>query len=144
MTDCEIIQATETEIAQAVREAVTEQLNRLFQEAHQSPARENAARLRWLVSMLEAYRAMPDGTPERRLVDWLIQSSRQAAGDSREGKLLHNLVVLRYIVDPRPRQERIIDALGLETRHKYRETERAALEQLAILAFGIDGIQWKE
>ena len=144
MTDYEIIQATETEIAQAVRDAVTEQLNRLFQKAHPAPASENAARLRELVSMLEAYRATPDGAPERRLVDWLIQYSRRAAGDSREGRLLHNLMVLRYIVDPRPRQERIIDALGLETRHKYREAEREALERLAVLAFGIDGIQWKE
>lgn len=142
MTDAEIIQATETEIAQAVGEAVTENLNRHFAEP--SPAKENAARLRWLVSMLEAYRAAQDGTPERRLVDWLIQSSRAAAGRRPQEKRLHNLLVLRYIVDPRPRQDRIIDALGLETRHKYREAERAALERLAVLAFGIDGIQWKE
>lgn len=140
MTDEEIIGATAHCIAATVEAAVYGKLR----EMHPAPANENAARLRELVSMLEAYRATPDGAPERCLVDWLIQSSRRAAGDSREGKLLHNLMVLRYIVDPRPRQDRIIDALGLETRHKYREAEREALERLAVLAFGIDGIQWKE
>lgn len=144
MTEEETIQATGEEIAQAVEEAVTAALERMDRGTHPPQTGENAARLRWLVSMLEAYRAAPSGTPERRLVDWLIQSSGQAAERRPAEKLYHNFAVLRYIVAPRPRQERIIDALGLETRHRYREAEREAQERLAVLAFGIDGIQWAE
>lgn len=136
MTESEIIQATANYAAAAVGERLREM------DPH--PAGENAARLRWLTSTLDTYRAAPDGAPARRLVDWLIQSSRQAAERSREGKRLHNLTVLRYIVNPRPKQENIMDALGLETRGRYRAAERAALERLAVLAFGIDGVQWKE
>lgn len=144
MTEEENIQATGAEIVQAVEEVVTAALERMDRGTHPPQAGENAARLRWLVSMLEAYRAAPNGAPERRFVDWLIQTSRQAAERRPDEKLFHNLTVLRYIVDPRPRQERIIDVLGLETRHRYREAEREAQERLAVLAFGIDGIQWAE
>lgn len=136
---------TEQEIIQSVRETAAAVVREKFERERPGPPPGGSGdNLRWLASTLDAYRAAPDGAPSRRFVDWLIAYSREAVGRSGRGKQLHNLAVLRYIVDPRPKQESIIDALALENRDRYRKAERAALERLAVFTFGADGVPWKE
>lgn len=96
---------------------------------------------RILSDALTAYRDAQDGTPARRFVDKLLQRSRDAAGQSRSGKRLHNLAVLQYIATPAPPENDIKQAFAFKTAHKLHLEEAKAFDRLAVLAFGFCGIE---
>ena len=98
---------------------------------------------RILSDALTAYRDAQDGTPARRYVDRLLQRSRDAAGQSRSGKRLHNLAVLQYIATPAPSESDIRQAFTFKTVRKLHLEEAKAFDRLAVLAFGFCGIEQK-
>lgn len=95
----------------------------------------------WLTHRLETYRDTPPDAPERKFIDRLIDTSRRAAVGEQE-KQYHNLLVLRYITDTRPPKLRICAALHVG-RQSYEIITEHAIDRLLVLAFGLNGIDWK-
>lgn len=98
----------------------------------------------WLVDTLEAYRNVPHCAPKRIFIDKLIATSNQAACHSEEDKRYHNLVVLRYLTDTQLSVHKICKALRIgRDKENYDHITENAIDRLLILAFGLDGINWK-
>lgn len=98
---------------------------------------------RILSNALTAYRDAPDGATVRHFVEKLLQRSKDAAGQSRREKRLHNLAVLQYIITPAPSENDIKQAFTFKTAHKLHLEETEAFDRLAVLAFGFCGIKQK-
>lgn len=96
----------------------------------------------WLTDALENYRDTPPEAWKRAYIDRLIDGSRRAVGGNEAEKKYHNLIVLRYITDTRSPKLKICKALHIG-RQTYETETTHAIDRLLVLAFGIDGIDWK-
>lgn len=97
-----------------------------------------------LVGAMEAYRSLPADSYEHAFIDRLLEVSRSNAGTNETEKKYHNLIILRYIADTRLSMQRICNALHIgRQRENYQAVTANAIDRLMILAFGVDGIDWK-
>lgn len=92
----------------------------------------------YLLSALESYRI--NGS-SHDLVDRTIQLSLRAAV-STEARKLHNLIVLRYIIEKPLAKSKICRTLHIG-RDNYDCLIRQGVDRLMILVFGMDGIDWR-
>ncbi len=97
----------------------------------------------WLFYALETYRDTPQEVARRQFIDRLMVLSRNAARNDPQEKKYHNLAVLRYVTDTQPAKLRICAALHIG-RQAYEIALGHAVDRLAVLAFGANGIDWTE
>lgn len=123
--------------------SVTQELEREYIRERKKAKREQqemySARKAFVRACLERYRASPEGTPIRAMIDSLVMANRDCAGFSERHKIQHNAIVLRYIIGNRLPDIEICRRLHIRIDSLERYIDRA-IGDLAILLYGINGI----
>ena len=123
--------------------SVTQELEQEYVRERKTAKRERekmySARKAFVRACLERYRASPEGTPIRTMIDSLIIANRDCAGFSERHKIQHNAIVLRYIIGNVLPDIEICRRLHIRIDSLERYIDRA-IGDLVILLYGINGI----
>ena len=123
--------------------SVTQELEREYEQERKKAKRERekmySARKAFVRACLERYRASPEGTPIRTMIDSLIIANRDCSDFSERNRIQHNAIVLRYIIGIELPDIDICRRLHIRIDSLERYIERA-IGDLTILFYGINGI----